>query len=76
MPELFTAMLEMQIKQNQEARMDKLYDKMLKGQSVNSFAQFCKSVEQSEFLSEALKDGDYSTIDKVIEMQERLAKAF
>ena len=76
MDDLMTNMLTADIKRKESNVKIDMYKKQAKGQSINSFAEFCQTVENSEILSKALEEENDPMIDKIIELYQKIGKAF
>ena len=79
MPEymnFMTSMIEAQTKKDVSDAQVEMFKKMSKGQSVNSFGQFCNTVQSNEFLKKALESGDLTTIKALTGMYNEIGKAF
>lgn len=77
MPETMLAtMLEISARQRQQDREDEMCDRLMKSQASREFAAFARDVEKSEILSEAFDSGDFSKVDKMVELKKRIEAAF
>lgn len=77
MPETMLAtMLEISTRQRQEDRADEMYGRMMKSQASREFAAFARDVEKSEILSEAFNSGDFTKVDKMVDLKRRIEAAF
>ena len=88
MPETMLAMMnimELNAQERKEAREDaaaredamyELYERLMKNQAAQSFAQFSREVEKSDILSDAFNSGDFTKVDRLLELYEHISKAF
>lgn len=48
----------------------------MKSQASREFAAFARDVEKSEILSEAFNSGDFTKVDKMVDLKKRIEAAF